>query len=292
VKLLAKFNLLLIVVFGIGLTLIAWNSHDFLMQNAQQQVLQQAELMAAGAKASRDYTEEEISPVLEKTPEHHNTFLPQTIPFYAATVQFNHLRAQFPEYSYREATLNPTNPEDRATDWEADLIHYFRDHPQDQMRIGQRLSATGESLYLARPMVAEEGCLICHSSPQVAPAAMIRHYGNQHGFGWQKNEIVGAQIVSIPMSVPLALAGKGFRQLIINLTIIFLATIILIDLGMYFIVIRPLAAVSRSADRISTGEMDLPPLPVKGKDEIAQVTASFNRMHTSLKKAMDMLSEE
>nr|WP_252263600.1 DUF3365 domain-containing protein [Paracidobacterium acidisoli] len=283
---------MLIVVFGIGLALIAWNSRDFLMQNAQQQVTRQAELMAAGAKASRDYTEQEISPILEKTPEHHNTFLPQTIPFYAATVQFNRLRAQFPDYSYREATLNPTNLEDRATDWEADLIRYFRDHPSEQSRIGRRLSATGESLYLARPIVAEPDCLICHSNPQIAPPAMIHHYGRQHGFGWQPNEIIGAQIVSVPMSVPLALASRGFRQLIINLSVIFLATILLIDLGMYFIVIRPLAAVSRSADRISTGEMDLPPLPVKGKDEIAQVTASFNRMHTSLKKAMDMLSSD
>jgi protein-histidine pros-kinase len=36
--------------------------------------------------------------------------------------------------------------------------------------------------------------------------------------------------------------------------------------------------------------MDLPPLEVKGKDEIADVTASFNRMHTSLIKAFEMLN--
>jgi HAMP domain-containing protein len=291
VKLLAKFNLLLIFVFGIGLALIAWNSRDFLMQDAKKQVLQQAQLMSASAEASRDYTEQELSPILEQTPQHKSTFLPQTIPFYAATSTFNRLRKQFPDYTYREAALNPTNLSDRSADWESDLIRYFRDHPQEQSRIGQRESATGQTLFIARPIVAEAGCLSCHGSPKDAPAAMVKHYGTQNGFGWQQNEIVGARVVAVPMSVPLELANQGFRQLLINLSVIFLVTIILIDLGMYFIVIRPLSAVSRSADRISTGELDLPALPVKGKDEIAQVTASFNRMHTSLKKAMDMLSE-
>lgn len=291
-KLLAKFNLLLILVFGIGMSLIAWKSRDFLMQDAKKQVLQTAELMSASAGASRDYTDQELSPILEQTPQHKSTFLPQTIPFYAATSTFNRLRKQFPDYTYREAALNPTNLADRANDWESDLINYFRNHPQEQSSVGERSSATGEVLYIARPIVAESDCLTCHSSPKVAPLAMVRHYGTQNGFGWQQKEIVGARIVAVPMSVPLELARRGFRELVTNLSIIFLSTIILIDLGMYFIVIRPLSAITGFADRISTGELDLPALSVKGKDEIAQVTASFNRMQISLKRAMDMLKEK
>ena len=119
---------------------------------------------------------------------------------------------------------------------------------------------------------------------------MIKHYGPDHGFGWKSNEIIGAQIVSVPMSVPIALANKGFQELLIGLGAIFLLTIVLIDLAMYLIVIRPLRRVSRNADVISKGEIDLPPLEVKGKDEISEVTASFNRMHTSLIKAFEMLN--
>jgi protein-histidine pros-kinase len=48
--------------------------------------------------------------------------------------------------------------------------------------------------------------------------------------------------------------------------------------------------VRESANRISKGEVDLPPLDVRGKDEIAEVTESFNRMHTSLIKAFEMLN--
>jgi HAMP domain-containing protein len=289
-KLLAKFNLLLIVVFGIGMVLIALNARSFLLEDAKRTVRNQAELMAASSKATRDYTDEEISPILENTPEHQNDFLPQTIPFYAATVTFNRLRKTFPDYTYKEATLNPTNLTDRATDWEADIINHFRNNPNDTEVVGERNSAVGETLYLARPITVEEGCLTCHSQPDVAPKALVKRYGAQNGFGWHPHEIVAAQVISVPMSVPIEMANHGLRNLLITLGTIFFATIAIIDLGMYFIVIRPLRQVSQSADRISTGEIDLPPLPIRGKDEIAEVTTSFNRMHTSLKKAMEMLN--
>ena len=290
-KLLAKFNLVLILVFGLGMFLISHYAYIFLMKNAQDQVLQQAQLMAASASATKDYTVQQVSPVLEKTPQHNSDFLAQTIPFSAVNVTFKLLRSSYPDYVLREAALNPSNLDDRATEWEVDLINYFRDHPTETQHMGQRITPTGTMLYIASPVAAAQGCLQCHSQPSLAPKAMIRHYGSEHGFGWKANEIVGAQIVSVPMSVSIALADKGFHDLLIGLGSIFVLTIVLIDLAMYLIVIQPLRRVSKNADIISKGELDLPPLQVNGKDEIAEVTASFNRMHTSLTKAFEMLND-
>ncbi len=290
-KLLMKFNLVLVLVFGLGMFLIAHYAYQFLMNDARQQVLQQAELMAASATATLKYTDEEVSPVLEKTPQHSASFLAQTIPFYAANTTFKRLRsAAYTDYVMREAALNPTNLDDRATEWEADLINYFRNNPDQKEHVGTRDTPTGPVLYVATPIVAAGGCLQCHTETSIAPKSMLRHYGPEHGFGWKPNEIVAAQIVSVPMSVPIKIANDGFRSLLLSLGAIFLLTVLLIDLAMYFIVIRPLRRVSKNADIISKGEIDLPPLEVKGKDEIAEVTASFNRMHTSLVKAFEMLN--
>ncbi len=288
-KLLAKFNLLLIVIFGLGLGLIAWNSRSFLQKDAREQVLSEAQLMSASATATRNYTEQDVSPLLEQTTAHATNFLPQTIPFFATTATFAQVRKSYPDYTYKEAALNPTNPRDRAVEWEADLIQYFRNSPAQTEFSGERDTPTGRSFYLAHPIRVETGCLECHSRPGAAPRAMIKHYGSQNGFGWQPGEIVGAQIISIPTSVPDQLAARGFRSLMLNLAGIFLLSILLIDVGLFFVVIRPLRRISASADRISTGEIDLDPLPVKGRDELASVTQSFNRMHTSLKKAMELL---
>jgi HAMP domain-containing protein len=290
-KLLTKFNLVLIVVFGVGMLLIAHFAYDFLMADARQQVLKQAELLASSASATKDYTDQHVSPILEKTPQHGANFLPETIPFSAATVTFRMMRTSYPDYDLRESALNPTNLDDRAADWEADLITYFRNNPSQSQHVGERPTPTGQVLYFATPIVAGAGCMPCHSLPSIAPKAMIKHYGPDHGFGWKVNDIVGAQIVSVPMSVPIKMADDGFRNLLFTLGAIFLLTIVLIDLAMYFIVIRPLRRVSKNADVISKGQIDLPPLDVKGKDEIAEVTASFNRMHTSLIKAFEMLNE-
>jgi protein-histidine pros-kinase len=290
VKLLAKFNLVLIVIFAVGMGLIARNAYNFLMEQARQEVLQQAELMSADATATKEYTDQQVTPILKKTPEHNNYFLPQTIPFYAANATFQLLRASRPEYTMREAALNPTNLEDRATEWEAELINDFRNNPSQPERVGDRDTAIGRVLFVAAPIVAETGCLACHSAAAVAPRGLIAHYGSDHGFGWTHNEIIGAQIISVPMSVPIAMARTGFHELLIGLGAVFLLTILLIDLGMYFVVIRPLRRVSRTADSISKGEVMLPPLEVKGRDEIAEVTESFNRMHTSLRKALEMLN--
>ena len=288
-RLLTKFNLVLVVLFGISGFVIAHLAYQFLMRNAWSQVLQQAELMMASAKSTRDYTSEQVKPLLLKNPEHEKTFLPQTVPAFAATSQFNAIRKSYPDYSYREATLNPTNLIDRAEDWEADLIHYFADHPDEKKVVGQRETPTGRYLYLAKPMTAAQSCLECHSTPDVAPVAMIKTYGSQNGFGWKLNQVIAAQIVTVPMSVPIHVADKAYRSLILFLVITFLLTIIALDTALYLIVIRPLHRVSQAADRISKGDTDQPELQVRGRDEIADVTASFNRMHVSLAKALKML---
>ena len=289
-KLLAKFNLVFIVVFGVGMAILSYNAHTFLMTNARQQVLQQAELMSASASATMNYTDQQVSPLLEKSERYKTTFLPQTIPFYAANTTFRLLRSSHPNYSLREAALNPTNPDDRAEAWEADLIHYFRNNPGQEEHVGQRSTPVGPFLYVANPIVAEAGCMSCHSSPSAAPRAMVAHYGRDNGFGWTQGGVMGAQIVSVPMSVPIAIANQGFRNLLIGLGSVFLVTILLIDLAMYMIVIRPLRKVSKNADIISKGDVEMPPLEVRGRDEIAAVTASFNRMHTSLIKAFELLN--
>ncbi len=290
-KLLTKFNLVLLLFLGASGLIIAHLAYQFLMRNARDQVVQQAELMMASARSTRDYTSDQIKPLLLKNPEHEISFLPQTVPAFAATTIFNAMRKSYPDYSYREATLNPTNLIDRADDWESDIIHYFANHPGEKRLVVERETPTGRQLYLARPITAAKSCLECHSTPDVAPAAMIRTYGSQNGFGWKLDQVIAAQIVSVPMSVPNRVADNAYRSLILFLIVTFLVTIAALDTALYLIVIRPLRRVSQSADRISKGETDLPELQPQGRDEIAEVTASFNRMHVSLAKALKMLGQ-
>jgi len=289
-KLLAKFNLILGLVLGAGLAVAAVVSHHFLQNNARAEVLRQARLMIEAMQSARDYTTKEIKPLLVNQAEHQRSFLPQTVPAFAATENFDELRATYPDYAYKEAVLNPTNPRDRAVDWEADIINAFRNHPGGPKElVGERDTPTGRSLYMARPIQAGPPCMECHSVPRAAPASMIRRYGPDNGFGWQLHEIVGAQIVSVPMSLPIRMANQAFQTLVGCLAAVFLASLILLDLLLLFAVVRPLRRLSTMADQISTGQVDMPELPARGNDEIAVLAGSFNRMRRSLDRALKML---
>ena len=288
-KLLTKFNLILLVLFGIGGLIISQVTYRFLIDNARREVLREAELMMASAKAVRDYTSSDLAPLLEQNPQHKTKFLAETVPAFGAISTFNKLRQKYPDYTYREATINPTNPEHRAADWEADVIGFLRDHLEQKQVTGERETPIGPVMYLAMPIAADPPCLECHSRPAVAPPAMIASYGSNNGFGWKPGSIVAAQIVSVPMALPVQNAKQAFYVLLICLVITLIATIVVLDTAVYFIVIRPLKLVSDTADRVSKGEMSLPSVPVKGSDEIASVTASFNRMQLSLVKAFKML---
>jgi HAMP domain-containing protein len=289
-KLLAKFNLILGLVLGAGLAIAAAVSHHLLQNDAREQVLWQARLMMEAMRSARDYTTKQIKPLLVNQQEHQRSFLPQTVPAFAATENFDYLRASYPDYAYKEAALNPTNPRDRAVDWEADIINTFRNHPSGAKELmGERDTPTGQSLFLARPIQANPPCLECHSLPRAAPAAMIRRYGQNNGFGWQPNEIVGAQIVAVPMTLPIRMASQAFQTLVIYLAAVFLASLLLLDLVLLITVVRPLRKLSTMADQISVGQTDMPELPVRGKDEIAVLAGSFNRMRRSLDRALKML---
>jgi len=288
-KLLTKFNLILILLFGICGLVIADIAYNFLISNARREVLEEAELMMANAKSVRDYTAGELAPLLNQSAKQNGVFLPETVPAFNALATFNHIHAKYPDYDYHEATLNPTNPAHHALDWEADVINYLRDHRDKQQVTGERASSSGPTLYLATPISAEAACLTCHSTPTVAPAAMIAKYGSKHGFGWKQGSVVAAQIVSVPMSLPIQIANRAFHRLLLYLVIAMVATILVLDAGVYYIVVRPLKLVSETADRVSRGEKDVPTLPVQGRDEIATVTASFNRMRVSLEKAFKLL---
>ncbi len=291
-RLLTKFNLALIAVFAVGVGIASYISRDFLMTNAREEVVGQARLMMSSAGAMRSYTSKQIQPLLTPQLRRVQDFIPQTVPAYSATWVFRNLRetySTYAAYTYKEATLNPTNPTDRALDWEADIIESFRNGDKQTEVIGRRDTAQGESLFLAHPIKVVPSCLECHSTPDVAPASQTKTYGRDNGFGWKSGEVVGAQIVSVPMALPVAIAGRAFKTLLVSLAGVSLLTLVLVDLGLVLIVIRPVTRLSRAAEEISQGNMNVPEPPATGSDEIAQLARSFNRMYLSLKKAMQLL---
>jgi hypothetical protein len=288
------FNAAFIPILVLALGVTAYFVQQEFRQLAEQQVLENANLMMETAKASRVYTTEQIEPVLTHeearvaqgvkdlndvlntqipqalqqavsglpNPRERQTlqilseqivqnvkqqprsvpepeFAAQSIPFYAATEAFNYFRKRYPDYSYKEAALNPTNPRDRTAEWEANIVNIFNKTPTKTDLVGYRETPEGPSLYYSAPIrVDSQSCLSCHSSAEDAPREMTKVYGKNNGFGWKINDIIGAQIVSVPARLVNEAADAAVKRVLCWLVAGYALVFITVNLGVYFLARR------------------------------------------------------
>jgi HAMP domain-containing protein len=285
--LLIRINAVLVAGAVLAALALGMLSSALLRADARREVLGTAALMLDSALASRAYTANEVDPLL--VDQMKSRFLPQSVPFYAATQNFLSLRERHPGFYYKEATLNPSNPRDRATDWEADIIQQFRNNSATRQIQGERETPVGPALYLARPIRAQGECLTCHGLASAAPATLIERYGHDNGFGWQPDEVIGAQIVSAPIADASTNAARMFRSIMTGIVVVLLALIVAVNLALYGMVVRPLRQMARRADAVSLGQGIGEPFACAGGGEISALSAAFERMRKSLDKALKMV---
>jgi protein-histidine pros-kinase len=284
-----KFNLVLLAVFVIGLGVTGYVSYELLHRNAREEVLRNAGVMMEASLSMRSYTVGQVRPNLAVDPD---KFLPQSVPAFGATEIMTLLRKKYPDYAYKEAALNPTNPRNRAVEWETDIVNAFRNDPSRGEISGMRDTPTGRSLYLARPFqIKDPACLACHTSAEMAPAAMVKIYGTNNGFGWKLNEVIGAQIVSVPMDLPIRNANHAFVTFMSSLTVVFAVLFVILNMMLSALIVQPITQLSRAADQISKGRLDAAAFPEGGKDEVSQLGQAFNRMRRSLEKAIALIDK-
>jgi HAMP domain-containing protein len=289
-----KLNLLLLSIFILVVILSGLFLSIILGRNAEQIVTDQALILIETMSSVRNYTSTQVNPELSSRLETEDQFLPQTVPGYSAREVFEGLRTR-PEYEdffYKEATLNPTNLRDKADEFETKIVNNFRNQSGLKQATGFRSLPGGDIFYIARPIsVSKESCLRCHSSPEIAPKSQLATYGDQHGFGWKLNEIVGTQMISVPASTVFNSARRLQFLVIGILSIFLLLTIVLINLFLRKTVTNPLKKMSQVAQRVSTGDLS-GEFKHSAEDEIGILAASLNRMKVSLEIAMNMLSSD
>jgi protein-histidine pros-kinase len=155
-------------------------------------MLSEATLFMRSGTAVRSYTQNEIRPLISDQIGCASCLIP--VPSWSA-----HRAAPGPEGLSRlllqGGRPQSTNPADRATAWEADIIQEFkRDGKLTEFVTTRDTCGTIPDL---RPSFRlTKGCLSCHSTPAAAPATMVDLYGNSNGFGWVLTDVIGAQIVS------------------------------------------------------------------------------------------------
>ncbi|MGJ5628131.1 c-type heme family protein [Nostoc sp. CALU 1950] len=281
-----KFTILLLVILTFGLSLSGFALSSLLRENAKQDISSTALMLMETMSSVRKYTSTQVNP--ELADKLATEFLPQSVPAYSAREVFEILRKtkDYREFFYKEATLNPTNLRDKADGFEAEIVERFRNKSDLKEVSGFRSIPVGDIFYIARPLpVSEQSCLVCHSVPEAAPQSMINLYGTANGFGWKLNEIVGAQIISVPANNVINKANQSSLLIILIVSTIFIATILLVNLFLNRQVVMPLKRMTRIAEEVSTGHLEVE-FEQMSNDEIGNLAKAFKRMQLSLEMAM------
>ena len=287
----SRFCLLLSICFALGLLVAGFISYRLEFRQAREETIEKSAVLLEVGSSVRKYTSEEIAPLLQRISS-ETEFHPQMVPSYSAQSALERLRRNFPDYIYREASLNPTNLDDRATDREVGLIRSFEKNRNLKEMNGETDAEGVLRYFLARPLrMTNTDCLQCHSRPEVAPKAMLAKYPGGNGFDWKMGDVIGIQMVEVPVQAAKTKALHSFLVTIGALSSVFVLTLTIFMLLLRYYVTNPLEAITRTTHTSSMGQGKATER-VRSRigGQFHELEESIHRLKISLGEAMRMFN--
>jgi signal transduction histidine kinase/CheY-like chemotaxis protein len=274
-----KFTLLLVLIFVGGIIISGFTLSNAMRRKAEDEVATKAKIVTQVINSVRQYTSDNIQPLLNDKLRTEPQFVAETVPAFSARKVFENFRAK-PDYSnfiYKEATLNPTNPNDKVDEFEKVLVERFREQPSLKTANGYRVKNGEQLFYITQPLAAAPAsCLECHSTPEAAPKSLINTYGDKNGFNWQLNEIVAAQMVYVPADEVFA-RGNKYLSLTMGIFVsIFTLVVLLINWLLKHTVIQPIRQLTGIAKQASSGILTSDILGQFDSPQVAKFTQRYD----------------
>ena len=288
-KLRNQLNLIMILLFVLGVCISGFVLSNILHKQAEAEVTYRGEALMNMVSGIRSYTSDYIEKNLSKKMSSKDEFMAETVPAYAARKIFASFmeKEKFAQYSYKEAALNPTNLDDTADEFEAQLIESFIKDATRHKISGYCLKSGQKFYFISYPMKMEEAsCLQCHSTPAVAPQQMLEIYGDKNGFGWQLDQIVAAQTIYLPAGYIDWIVKEKIKIFLPVLGGFFAVIILIINFLINRKVVKPITQLTKVAKKLSDRrslnleELKLENLAKLSKrgDESGQLAKAFQYM--------------
>jgi protein-histidine pros-kinase len=91
------------------------------------------------------------------------------------------------------------------------------------------------------------------------------------------------------MQLPVQRAQTAFRGFMVSLAAVLAVVVLALNGMLMMLVVRPVNRLSKIANEVSMGNLEVPDFQLQGKDEIAQLAGAFSRMRKSLTEAIKLL---
>ena len=273
-RLSAKFSVVLlgVLVLAVALsTVVLW---QILKRQAENNVTNRAEVALGMINAVRGYTSDHVRPTVTGLENASTTdFTPVQVPAFSARATFDEFQTSgaYSDFRFKEASLNPQNPNNQADDFEQELLARFSGQPSLKETSGFRTRDGERVFYIARPlMISSESCLDCHGDPAQAPKALLATYGDQNGFGWHVGDLMAAQVIYVPAGRVISDAQRSLALLGGIFVGISAAILALINFWLKPTVIHPVEKIAGVAELITEGSLDAPACASQDLGDVAQ----------------------
>lgn len=147
----------------------------------------------------------------------------------------------------------------------------------------------GSTLHYARRLVADQGCLRCHGTPEAAPEAVRLLYPGPQGYGYQVGKLAGIISVAVPMEFSfISLINRLDTEVWAAIGISALAVMSLL-LFVRWSLIEPICQVQAFASTASNANLGLKleklqfvPEEHRSLNEVHQLNSAVKAMHASI----------
>lgn len=222
---------------------------------------------------TRDY----LSKSVTNEPERNENLIPQVA---ASRVAQQLTRGS--DYYVRQVSLRYRNPDNRPDSFETGKLTSFRD--AQAAETWQVTSENGsKALRYLLPMVADESCLTCHGSYDLAPGFVQRRFPRGHfSYGYKVGEVIGAVSVSVPMEGLYRQIGTNMKRDILYDGLVLLTFVIISGWIIRRTILTPVKTVAASIASVAhTGNFS-ERLEQRGEDEVGELVGSFNELMAEL----------
>jgi len=282
-------SILVMGVLGLlAIAVIGITSYKLSVKNAMDEAKIKSNIILNYTMATKNYMRQVHKDLVLEGVIDKDRFFPEIMSgFVVARGTFEIFKKSSPEYTFKQATLDPLNASNKADQDEVKFIENFDRNPGLKSSEG-RITKNGVDLfYFAQPIkVSSQGCLNCHGDPADAPKDQVEIYGTETGYNWKMGATVAAFVVYIPTAAAMAAA----KHLSLTLVSVGAVGIILVLLIFWFFldksIVLPITNLAQRTDSFSLGEHLDEPIIGKSNDEIGTLSTAIERLRISLVKLL------
>ncbi len=281
----SKFTLIIVLFSIISSLVLGYSNYKFARKTALDEAKDKGLLLFNYILSSKEFFRKHQRPQIVDLMNDKERFYPEIMSgFVVMRMEHEIFKKKSKGFEFKQATLDPLWPDNKANDDEKQLVDFFKNNPNTAKREGTLKRDGEEYFYIAEPVsIQKKWCLRCHSDPAKAPMDQKEIYGTQSGYNWKFGEIVGVSIVYISVQEAIANAKKNAAFLFAIGSSFLLVTILVIWFFLDKKVVTPITQLSALAEDISVGKNLNQQIAISSADEVGTLAKSINRLQNSVR---------